>query len=62
MTIVHCRECHKDVERHDRICPHCGAEIPGEGKLLLLAKYCLFFVILGALMYALFNFIGGSGG
>jgi predicted amidophosphoribosyltransferase len=62
MTIVHCRECHKEVERHDRICPHCGAEIPGEGKLLLLAKYCLFFVILGALMYALFNFIGGSGG
>ncbi|SFP73343.1 hypothetical protein SAMN05216229_10568 [Geopseudomonas sagittaria] len=61
MTIVHCRECHKDVERHDRICPHCGAEIPGEGKLLLLAKYCLFFVILGALMYALFNFIGSGG-
>ncbi|MCM2331268.1 MAG: hypothetical protein NDI70_08235 [Pseudomonas sagittaria] len=61
MTIVHCRECHKDVERHDRICPHCGAEIPGEGKLLLLAKYCLFFVILGALMYGLFNFIGSGG-
>lgn len=59
MSIAHCRECHREVERHARRCPHCNAEIPGKGKLLLLAKYCLFFVILGALMYALFNFIGG---
>ncbi len=40
-------------------CPHCRAEIPGEGKLLLTAKYGLFFVILAALVYALFNFTGG---
>ena len=59
MTIVHCRECHQDVERHAKFCPHCHAEIPGEGKLLLAAKYALFFVILAALIYVLFNFVGG---
>lgn len=59
MKIVHCRECHREVERHARVCPHCRAEIPGEDKWLLTAKYGLFFVILAALVYVLFNFAGG---
>lgn len=59
MTIVHCRECHQNVERHAKTCPHCHAEIPGESKPLLTAKYALFFVILAVLIYVLFNFVGG---
>lgn len=55
---THCRECKKEIPRTVGICPHCGAEIPGEGKLLLTAKYALFFVILAGLMYGLFH-IGG---
>ncbi|MNY58657.1 hypothetical protein D3C86_1950170 [compost metagenome] len=58
MTTVHCRECKKDVSRTAKVCPHCGAEIPGESSLVLTLKYCLFFVILGAIMFGLFTFGG----
>ena len=55
MKIVHCRECQQEVERHDRVCPHCRAEIPGESAFILTTKYSLFFVILSGIMYGLFN-------
>jgi len=56
---THCRECKKEIPRTVGICPHCGAEIPGESALALTLKYALFFVILAVLMFLLFS-LGGQ--
>ncbi|MBV2135068.1 zinc-ribbon domain-containing protein [Pseudomonas sp. MAP12] len=55
MKVVHCRECKKEIPPTAKVCPYCRAEIPGESSLTLTIKYALFFVILAALAFALFN-------
>ena len=32
VDISYCPKCRKPVPRDKRICPHCGAEIKGEGS------------------------------
>ena len=56
MKTTHCRECKKEISPTVSVCPHCGAEIPGKSSLRLTVNYSLFFVILGAIMFGLFNF------
>ncbi|MNN97798.1 hypothetical protein D3C81_2170340 [compost metagenome] len=58
MKVVHCRECKKEIPPTAKVCPYCRAEIPCESSLTLTIKYALFFVILAALAFALFNFGG----
>ena len=31
ITVFYCPECRKTFPRDSRVCPHCGAEIRGEG-------------------------------
>ena len=30
LKILYCPECGKPVNRGDKVCPHCGAEVKGE--------------------------------
>jgi len=30
VTIFYCPKCRKPLPRHNKVCPHCGAEIKGE--------------------------------
>jgi predicted amidophosphoribosyltransferase len=32
LEIFYCPRCRKPVNRDNRVCPHCGAEIKGEHK------------------------------
>ena len=31
VTMFYCPECQKPLPRDNKVCPHCGAEIKGEG-------------------------------
>lgn len=39
MRLVACKKCKKEIEKKDKICPHCGVSRPGEGTIELLTGF-----------------------
>ncbi len=57
--IVACKQCHKEVNKGVKICPHCGAENPGyQGKSTNYMVYLGYLAIVFAVLYTVADFLG----
>jgi hypothetical protein len=47
MSMIQCKECHKEISSDARACPHCGKKLRGSSLLVILGCVIGFLVIIG---------------